>query len=106
VIKMEIKILEKEKNSLLKREKVTFELIYPKESTPDIKKTRELLVNELKTQPELLVIKSISQRFGKNESLGTCFVYETKEALNETESSYVLERNLLKEKKQKKAGPA
>jgi len=46
VIKMEIKILEKEKNSLLKREKVTFELIYPKESTPDIKKTRELLVNE------------------------------------------------------------
>ena len=106
MIKMEIKILEKEKNSLLKREKVTFELIYPKESTPDIKKTREFLVNELKTQPELLVIKSISQRFGKNESLGTCFVYETKEALNETESSYVLERNLLKEKKQKKAGPA
>lgn len=102
---MEIKILEKQKNALLKREKVTFELISPKTATPDIKKVRELLVAELKTQPELLVIKSLYQRFGKNESLGTCYIYDTKEALNETESEYVLVRNLLKEKKEKKKVP-
>src|SRR3990170_1080667 len=104
---MQIEILAKRENPLLKRVEVTFKATHKKEATPTRDILRAELAKELRATKEIVVVSRARSTFGRYETLGYAKLYKSKEQALAVERRHVLVRNKLAEKKAaKEAKPA
>ena len=96
---MEIEIVEKRENELLKRVEVTFKASHVDEGTPQRDAVREKLSALLKAPKERVIVDAMTSEFGRMATVGYAKVYETKDAAMKYEREHILVRNKLKEKK-------
>ncbi len=103
---MELQIVAKKENPLLKRVEVTFKAVHKAEATPTRDAIRSELAKQLNTHKEGVVVDRSESSFGRYETVGYAKVYKSKEAALAVERSHILVRNRLKEAevKEKKEG--
>lgn len=100
---MEIEVIGKKENPLLKRREVRFRVSF-EGATPERKAVKEKLCAHLEAKPELTVIDEMKQGYGRKEVLGYAKIYENAEALK-IELKHVIRREK-GEKVEKKAKEA
>ncbi len=103
---MELQVVTKKENPLLKRVEVTFRAVHKAEPTPTREAIRAELAKQLKASKDgVIVYRSVSS-FGRFETTGYAKVYKSKEEALAVERSHILVRNKLKqaEVKEKKEG--
>ena len=98
-----LEIVQKKENALLKRTEVTFRVTHPKEKTPQRGAVRDKLAASVTGKKEGIVIDYMRSRFGSATTVGYAKVYESAEAAKKMEPLHVLVRNGLAEKKKKEA---
>src|SRR5256712_3939330 len=105
---MQLEVLQKKENPLLKRVEVTFKAIHKAEPTPTRDALRAFLAKELNATKDIVVIDSQASTFGRYETFGYAKVYKTKEKALAVERKHILVRNKLIEpevKEKKEAAP-
>ncbi len=103
---MELQVVAKRENPLLKRVEVTFKAVHKAEPTPTRDALRSELAKQLKASKEVVVVDRSVSSFGRFETVGYAKVYKSKEEALAVERSHILVRNRLKEAevKEKKEG--
>ncbi|MGC9444470.1 MAG: 30S ribosomal protein S24e [Candidatus Methanospirareceae archaeon] len=89
---MEIEIVEKKDNQLLKRKEIFFKLKH-EGASPSRAEARSTLIKALTCSSHLLVIDRMNTEYGKRETVGYAKLYENEERLNEIERKHILTRN-------------
>ncbi len=97
---MHVEFIKREKNPLLRREEILFEIKDIK-ATPSRKEILEKLSALLAKDKELIVVKNIKNVFGTGKAEGLAYLYDSKEILKNLEPEFILKR-LSKEKEEKK----
>ena len=91
---MEVKIVSKKKNPLLKRKEVAFRVEHgSKGKTPARLEVKKAIAAEMKTQEEMVFVKRMRTITGTNISVGIANIYETVEQANFIEPEYIRKRN-------------
>ncbi len=106
---MELQVVAKKENPLLKRVEVTFKAIHKAEPTPTRDAIRAELAKQLKAGKDAVVVDRSVSSFGRFETVGYAKVYRSKEEALAVERSHILVRNRLKEaevKEKKEAAKA
>jgi len=99
---MKIKIVKKEKNLLLDRLEVEFEIDAPAE-TPKRLEVRSKLAALVNHDENLMIIKAINQKTGVKISVGTAHAYNDLETLKKVEPEHLIKRNTPKPAKEGEA---
>src|SRR6266704_1250648 len=99
---MQLEVLQRKENPLLKRVEVTFKATHKAEPTPTRDALRAFLAKELKATKDIVVIDSQASTFGRYETVGYAKVYKTKEQALIVERKHILVRNKLIEPEVKK----
>ena len=105
---MDVQIVAKKENPLLKRTEVTFKAIHKAEATPTRDALRGELAKQLKATKDHVILDGMASSFGRYETVGYAKVYKSKEEALAVERSHILVRNKLKEaevKEKKEAAP-
>ena len=101
---MEVKILTKKENPILKRKEVKFSVEHgPQGKTPGRLEVKKSLAAELKTNEDLVFIKKMRTMTGTNTAIGIANTYETKEQAKRIEPEYIIKRNSPPEKPKEEA---
>jgi small subunit ribosomal protein S24e len=96
---MEVKIVSKKYNPLLKRKEVIFEVEHEKvKGTPPRLEIRAKLADMLKMKLEQVYVRKMETRTGTMIALGEANAYDTIDQAMLIEPKYVIERNTPKEK--------
>ncbi len=105
---MQLEVLQKKENPLLKRVEIAFKAIHKAEPTPTRDALRAFLAKELKATKDIVVIDSQASTFGRYETLGYAKVYRSKDEALAVERKHILVRNKLieAEVKEKAGAPA
>lgn len=103
---VDVEVLQKKENPLLKRTEVSFRLLHPKEKTPARASVREKLAAVAGGKREGVVISYLRSRYGVSQTLGYAKIYESAEAAKKMEPFHILLRNGLAEAKKDEAKPA
>jgi len=91
---MKIRVTSKERNSLLKRTEVAFEVEHGETGgTPSRFDMRKRLAEALKAKLELVYVKRVETRTGANTALGEANVYESVEQAKLVEPEHIVTRN-------------
>ncbi len=103
---MELQVVAKKENPLLKRTEITFKAVHKAEPTPTRDAIRSELAKQLKASKEAVVVDRSVSSFGRYETHGYAKIYKSKEEALAVERSHILVRNKLKEPevKEKKEG--
>jgi len=99
---MQLEVIQRKENPLLKRTEVSFKAIHKGEPTPTRDALRAFLAKELKATKDIVVIDSQASTFGRYETVGYAKVYKTKEEALAVERKHILVRNKLIEPEVKK----
>lgn len=91
-------ILEKKKNELLDREEIT--AIVRSTVTPSKDQVKKLLVSELKSDADLIVLRNIYSKFGEQEFKINAYVYTNKETLERLKTEKKVKVKPKEEKKE------
>ncbi len=104
---MQLEVLAKKENPLLKRVEVTFKAVHKAEPTPTRDALRAFLAKELNATKDIVVIDTQASSFGRYETLGYAKVYKSKDEALAVERKHILVRNKLiePEVKEKEATP-
>src|SRR6266704_3650863 len=104
---MQLEVLQRKENPLLKRVEVTFKATHKAEPTPTRDALRAFLAKELNATKDIVVIDFQASTFGRYETVGAAKVYKTKEEALAIERKHILVRNKLiePEVKEKEAAP-
>jgi len=97
---VELKIIEKDENPLLKRTEVRFEADHSGGPTPKRLDVRKQLAGELGVPEDMVVIEKLATMHGRQVASGIARAYDSKERLEELEPKYLLERGKPKEEKE------
>lgn len=89
----QLKFVKKEKNPLLSRQEIEFEIDGAK-ITPSKKELRQNISSLCDSKEEMVVISSMKQHYGSGKVTGSAFVYDSKEALERIENKYLINRQL------------
>ena len=98
---MELKIVDKKKNELLKRTELVVDM--HEKTIPSKKLIAEKLSAMVNTPIDRMVITKIVSKFGSSKAKIYVRTYETVEALKKSEPKYIVVRNFGKEKKEGEA---
>ncbi len=96
---MKIEILKEQDMPLLSRKRYTLSMESGKE-TPSRKEILKKVADELKSKPELVIIKHIYTRYGSKNIKVIANIYKNKKDLERIEEKYLLKKNSLEEKKE------
>ncbi|MBR9680062.1 MAG: hypothetical protein GOU99_03370, partial [Candidatus Altiarchaeota archaeon] len=83
---MRISIKQDNKNKLLGRREVAFEVHHKKLATPSKNELAEILAAKLNVKLDLMVIRHYRTQFGKHLANGICLIYESTEKMTAAES--------------------
>jgi len=100
---VEIEILERKDNPMLKRVEVTFKAVHKREATPTRDSLRAELAKALKATKDVVIVDGAASSFGRFETRGYAKVYKTKELATSVERRHILVRNRLAEPEVKPA---
>jgi small subunit ribosomal protein S24e len=100
---VEIEIVQRKENLLLKRVEVAFKATHKKEPTPSRESLRTELAKSLKATKDVVIVDGASSTFGRFETRGYAKIYKTKELAVSVERRHVLVRNKLAEPEAKPA---
>jgi small subunit ribosomal protein S24e len=101
---MEVKILTKKENPILKRKEVNFLVEHgPRGKTPERLEVKKGIAAELKTSEELVFVKKMRTMTGTDTAIGVANAYETKEQAKLIEPEYIIKRNSPPEKPKEEA---
>src|SRR2546426_2513804 len=92
---MQVEILKRKENPLLKRVEVTFKATHKAEPTPTRDALRAFLAKELKATKDIVVVDYQASTFGRYETVGAAKVYKSKEEALAVERKHILVRNKL-----------
>lgn len=98
---MTIEINSQTENKLLERKEISATVKY-KGSTPNRKDIRSLLGGKIGANPELVVLKKVTNEFGIEEIKIRAHVYDKAESMKKNEAYHLLVRDGLAQKKEKK----
>ena len=101
---MQLEVINRKENPLLKRTEVRFKAIHKAEPTPTRDALRAFLAKELNATKDIVVIDSQASTFGRYETHGYAKVYKTKDEALAVERKHILIRNKLMEPEVKKEG--
>jgi ribosomal protein S24E len=91
---MDIKILSKRENPLLKRIEVTFNINHEVPgSTPSRPAVRKAVATSLKKKEELIFIKKIKTKTGTQITFGSAHIYDSADQAEFYEQKHILKRN-------------
>ena len=99
---MDIEIVNKHQNALLKRTDVTFKVIHPKEKTPQRSVIRDKLAGIVGSPREGVIIGHMRSTFGTSATQGFAKCYASADDAKKMEPQFLLKRHGLVEKKEKK----
>src|SRR5881409_2154332 len=99
---MQLEVLQRKENPLLKRVEVTFKATHKAEPTPTRDALRAFIAKELKATKDIVVIDYQASTFGRYETVGAAKVYKSKEEALAVERKHILVRNKLIEPEVKK----
>lgn len=103
---MQIEIVTRKDNPLLKRVEVTFKALHKAEPTPTRDALRAELARSLNATKDVVIVEGAASTFGRYETRGYAKVYKTKELASAVERRHILVRNRLAEPEAKAAeGP-
>jgi len=97
---MEIEIKEKRENNLLERTEVDAVVSFDG-ATPQTQQVRELIVQKLGCNPDLMVIRQSDPKFGETKVSLLVHIYKTPDRMKKVEEAFVLKRNNLYEEPKK-----
>ncbi len=101
---MEIQIIKDKKNPLLKRREIS---VAVKDKTTATRiELKNKLAALLNSKPELIVIERLNTIYGKQEMLGTVYLYDTEERLKQLAHQHLIERDAPKPKEGEKPAEA
>jgi len=89
---MKVNIVSKQKNALLHREEIEFEINKTK-TTPSRKELREQIAAMCNAESELVIVDDIKHSFGTDYVSGKSRVYDNKENLAKIELAYKIKRH-------------
>lgn len=95
---MELKILSKKENPLLKRKEVQFTVLHSQVKTPGRLDIKRSLASEMQVSDKLIFIKKMKTLTGTNTTVGEATAYETELQGKLIEPSYIIKRNNPQEK--------
>src|SRR2546428_3046416 len=90
---MELEILTRRDNPLLKRTEVRFRVAHPKEGSPKREALRDQLAKTLNVTRDIVVVDFSKSEFGRSSSHGYAKVYKSKEDALHSERKHILVRN-------------
>ncbi len=99
---MQLDVIHRKENPLLKRVEVKFKATHKAEPTPTRDALRAFLAKELKATKDIVVIDYQASTFGRYETVGEAKIYKTKEEALAVERKHILVRNKLIEPEVKK----
>ncbi len=102
---MNFEIKEKKENSLLERTEVDAIVSFDG-PTPSIQQMRDIVVQKLGCNPDLMVIRKVESSFGMQQVSVRAHIYKSPEKMKTIEEGYILKRNNLAEEEKKEAKPA
>ena len=103
---VDLEIVDKKENPLLKRTEVRFRLVHPKEKTPQRGAVRDKIAASLGGKKDAVVVSEMHSRFGNATTVGFAKLYESAEVARKTEPIHVLKRNGLYIEPKKREAPA
>ncbi|MFB3889070.1 MAG: 30S ribosomal protein S24e [Candidatus Bathyarchaeia archaeon] len=96
---MELKILSKKENPLLKRKEIQFKVEHgPKGKTPGRLEIKRSIASELQVSEQLVFVKRMKTMTGTNTAVGEANAYQTLEQAKFIEPDYIVKRNIPAEK--------
>ena len=104
---MQLEVIKRKENPLLKRIEVRFKATHKAEPTPTRDALRAFLAKELNATKDIVVIDSQASTFGRYETVGYAKVYKSKDEALAVERKHILVRNKLVEPevKEKEGAP-
>jgi small subunit ribosomal protein S24e len=97
---MNIAILKKDDNRLFNRIEVVARVEHKGGATPKRREMRDVIGKELKSKPELIVIKAVNSLYGVPHSIVEANIYSKHDKMMECEPKYILVRNsIIKDEK-------
>jgi len=99
---LEIEIIEKKTNPLLKRQEIWFD-VHHEGATPSREDVKNKLAAMLNTKPELTVVERMRSEFGRRITRGYAKLYKSKKQLDDVERAYIVQRHAPKVEEAKKA---
>ncbi|MBS3106902.1 hypothetical protein J4419_04560 [Candidatus Woesearchaeota archaeon] len=87
---MELQISNRNENTLLSRVEVSARVEFGKATTPKREDVKAALAKELKVEPELVMVKSISTGYGANSASVRAHVYKDKAVMAKLETDIAL----------------
>ena len=101
---MKIKLIKENKAPLLARKRLTFEIDYPGSKTPSKDEIKKTIATLQKVKEELIAVRHIYQKFGKNQAKIIAHFYSTLKDLERYEPKSKKEEK--KEEKKVESTPA
>jgi len=96
---MEIEIISKKENLLLKRREVYFKVKHEQMgSTPPRLEVRKAIANALKAKVDFVFVKKFKTKTGKHIAVGLANVYDSTDQARLVEPEYIVKRNVSPEK--------
>src|SRR3989442_13988269 len=92
---MQLEVLQRKENPLLKRVEVTFKATHKAEPTPTRDVLRAFLAKELNATKDIVVIDYQASTLGRYDTVGAAKVYKTKQHALAVERKHILVRNKL-----------
>lgn len=103
---MDVKIISKKDNPLLKRKEIKFVVEQgPKAKTPARLDVKRSLAAELKISDQLVFVKRMKTKTGTSTAVGDANAYETAAQAKLIEPEYIIKRNSPPEKPKEEAKP-
>jgi small subunit ribosomal protein S24e len=93
---MKIEIIKDEKNALLNRRDVVFNII-SEGTTASRENVKNMLVALLDTKSELMILDRMNTQYGTQDILGYARLYDDLQQLQAIEPDYMTARNVAKE---------
>lgn len=96
---MELEIVKKHENALLKRTDVMFKALHPKEKTPQRQAIRDKIAATVGVPRDGVIIQYMRSHYGTSSTEGFAKCYPTADDAKKTEPQYLLKRHGLVEAK-------
>lgn len=97
---MNIEIIEKKVNPLLKRREIMFKVDH-EGTTPSREEIRKNLAEMTNAKKELIIIDRMRSEYGKRETQGYAKIYRSEKGLKEIERAHIIRRNILTDSEEK-----
>ena len=102
---MDVKVISKKRNLLLKRSEVNFQVDhFETGSTPPRLEARKAVARALKTEVDLVFVKKFETKTGTHTAVGLANVYDSVEQASLVEPEYIIKRNVPPEKPEEEKG--